>query len=305
MKKIILIKTLILICVFSAYGQQEPQYTQFMYNQSIINPAYVGSTETGSFFGLYRTQWLGLEGAPKTAVLSYNQPIVGSNLGYGVSVLNDRIGPSDETQFSIDLSYTIFLKEDSKIAFGIKTSGNLLNIDYSLLNQFNPGEQILGNNVSNRFSPNIGAGFFYYNSKNYLGLSVPMLLDTKKYNDIENSEVNQRFNLYLTGGKVFDLSQLMKFKPAFIAKSVSGSPLQLDLTANFIFNDKFTFGASYRWSASMSLLAGFQVNKSTFIGYGFDRETTRLSNYNSGSHELFLQFDLFRKNSKIESPRFF
>ena len=305
MKKIILIKVLILISVFSVHAQQEPQYTQFMYNQSIINPAYVGSTETGSFFGLYRTQWVGLEGAPKTAALSYNQPIKGSNLGYGISVLNDRIGPSDETQFSIDLSYTIFLKEDSKIAFGIKTSGNLLNINFNLLNQFNPGEQILENNVSNRFSPNIGAGFFYYTKESYLGLSVPMILDTKRYNDIESSEVNQRFNLYLTGGKAFDINYYMKFKPAFIVKAVNGSPLQLDLSANFMFNDKFTFGASYRWSSSMSLLAGFQVNKSTFIGYGFDRETTRLSNYNSGSHELFLKFDLFRKNSKIESPRFF
>lgn len=305
MKKIILIKALILIGVFSVYAQQEPQYTQFMYNQSIINPAYVGSTETGSFFGLYRTQWVGLEGAPKTAALSYNQPIKGSNLGYGISVLNDRIGPSDETQFSIDLSYTIFLKEDSKIAFGIKTSGNLLNINFNLLNQFNPGEQILENNVSNRFSPNIGAGFFYYTKESYLGLSAPMILDTKRYNDIENSEVNQRFNLYLTGGKAFDINYYMKFKPAFIAKAVNGSPLQLDLSANFMFNDKFTFGASYRWSSSMSLLAGFKVNKSIFIGYGFDKEATRLSNYNSGSHEIFLQFDLFQKNSQIESPRFF
>lgn len=289
----------------STYGQQEPQYTQYMYNPTVINPAYAGSKGYTSIYGLYRTQWVGLEGAPKTANISMNKPIEGSKLGYGVSVLSDKIGVSDETQISVDLAYTLFLQNDSRLAFGLKASGNFLNIDYTKLNQYNPGEQALQNNITNQFSPNVGVGFYYYNKKSYLGASVPMLLNTEKYDDINKTQVNQRYHVYLMGGRVYDLSYNLKFKPAFVSKIVAGAPLQLDVSTNFMFNEKFIIGAAYRWSASVSMLAGFQLNDNLFIGYGYDAETTRLSNYNSGSHEIFLQFDLFRKHSKLETPRFF
>lgn len=289
----------------STYGQQEPQYTQYMYNPTVINPAYAGSKGYTSIYGLYRTQWVGLEGAPKTANISMNKPIEGSKLGYGVSVLSDKIGVSYETQISVDLAYTLFLQNDSRLAFGLKASGNFLNIDYTKLNQYNPGEQALQNNITNQFSPNVGVGFYYYNKKSYLGASVPMLLNTEKYDDINKAQVNQRYHVYLMGGRVYDLSYNLKFKPAFVSKIVAGAPLQLDVSTNFMFNEKFIIGAAYRWSASVSMLAGFQLNDNLFIGYGYDAETTRLSNYNSGSHEIFLQFDLFRKHSKLETPRFF
>ncbi|WP_278035440.1 PorP/SprF family type IX secretion system membrane protein [Flavobacterium nitratireducens] len=302
MKRILII---ILLVSLSSYGQQEPQYTQYMYNPTLVNPAYAGSKGYTSVFGLYRTQWVGLDGAPKTANISFNKPIEASKIGYGVSVLNDHIGVRDETQISVDLSYTIFLQNDSRLAFGIKSSANLLNIDFNKLNQYNPGEQVLQNNISNKFLPNVGVGLYYYNSNSYFGASIPMLLDTQKYDDVNKAQINQRYHMYLMGGKVFDLSYNLKFKPAFISKVVAGAPLQLDLSTNFMFNEKFVVGAAYRWSASVSALAGFQVTDKLFIGYGYDTETTRLSNYNSGSHELFLQFDLFRKNSRIETPRFF
>lgn len=304
MKKRFILHILFLIA-FKTFAQQEPQYTQYMYNQTLINPAYAGSKGNTSIFGLYRTQWVGLDGAPKTANLSINKPIEGSKLGYGISVLNDQIGVSDETQLAVDIAYNLFFENDSRLAFGLKASGSLLNIDFSKLNQYNPGEQILQNNVSNLFSPNIGVGFFYYNKNSYLGVSAPMLFNTKKYDDINKAEVNQRYHLYLTGGKVFDLSYNLKFKPAFVSKVVAGAPLQLDLSTNFMFNEKFVLGAAYRWSASVSMLAGFQLSNTLFIGYGYDAETTRLSNYNSGSHELFLQFDLLGKQKRIETPRFF
>lgn len=304
MKRLFIIYILFLIGT-STYGQQEPQYTQYMYNPTVINPAYAGSKGYTSIYGLYRTQWVGLEGAPKTANISMNKPIEGSKLGYGVSVLSDKIGVSDETQISVDLAYTLFLQNDSRLAFGLKASGNFLNIDYTKLNQYNPGEQALQNNITNQFSPNIGVGFYYYNKKSYLGASVPMLLNTEKYDDMNKAQVNQRYHVYLMGGRVYDLSYNLKFKPAFVSKIVAGAPLQLDVSTNFMFNEKFIIGAAYRWSASVSMLAGFQLNDNLFIGYGYDAETTRLSNYNSGSHEIFLQFDLFRKHSKLETPRFF
>lgn len=304
MKKIFISIILILLSI-KAQSQQEPQYTQYMYNPTLVNPAYAGSKGYTSIYGLYRAQWVGLDGAPQTINLSLNKPISASNLGYGVSIVKDRIGPSDETQFAIDLSYSLFFDNDYRLAFGIKTTANLLNVDYSKLNQYNQGESILQNNITNRFSPNIGAGFYLYNKKGYFGASIPMLLDTKKYDDLSNSGVNQRYHLYFIGGKVFNLSNDVKFKPAFISKIVSGSPFQLDLSGNFIFNDKFTIGASYRMSSSLSAMVGFQINDKLFIGYGYDRETTKLSGYNSGSHEILLQFNLFENNKKIETPRFF
>ena len=132
-----------------------------------------------------------------------------------------------------------------------------------------------------------------------------MLLDTKRYDDISNSDINQRYHLYFMGGKIFDLGSSLKFKPAFISKIVSGSPVQVDLSANFLINEKFTLGAAYRWSASLSAMAGFHISDKLFVGYGYDRETTKLSGFNSGSHEIFLQFELFDNNKRIETPRFF
>lgn len=303
MKKIVY--SLIFLLGLSASAQQEPQYTQYMYNPSVINPAYAGSLGYGSLFSLYRTQWIGLEGAPKTLNLSYHQPLENTNLGVGGNIVHDEIGPSTTTNFSVDVSYTINFENESRLAFGIKAGGELLNIDYTKLNHYNPSDVSFRNNINSQFSPNIGAGLFYYNANSYLGLSVPMLLQTKRYDEFAYSDANRRQHFYLMGGKVFDLSYNVKFKPAFVAKMVAGAPLQVDLTGNFLINEKFTVGVAYRWSAALSALVGFKVNDRIAIGYGYDRETTRLSNFNSGSHEIFLQFDLFKINQQVETPRFF
>jgi type IX secretion system PorP/SprF family membrane protein len=303
MKKIVY--SLMLLLGLIASAQQEPQYTQYMYNPSVINPAYAGSLGYGSLFSLYRTQWIGLEGAPKTLNLSYHQPLENTNLGVGGNIVHDEIGPSTTTNFSVDVSYTINFENESRLAFGIKAGGELLNIDYTKLNHYNPSDVSFRNNINSQFSPNIGAGLFYYNANSYLGLSVPMLLQTKRYDEFAYSDANRRQHFYLMGGKVFDLSYNVKFKPAFVAKMVAGAPLQVDLTGNFLINEKFTVGVAYRWSAALSALVGFKVNDRIAIGYGYDRETTRLSNFNSGSHEIFLQFDLFKINQQVETPRFF
>jgi type IX secretion system PorP/SprF family membrane protein len=303
MKKTVYI--LMLLLGLSVSAQQEPQYTQYMYNPSVINPAYAGSLGYGSLFSLYRTQWIGLEGAPKTLNLSYHQPLENTNLGLGGNIVHDEIGPSATTNLAVDVSYTIRFENESRLAFGMKVGGQLLNIDYTKLNHYNPSDVSFSNNITNQFSPNIGAGLFYYNENSYLGLSVPMMLQTKMYDEFAYSDVNRRQHFYLAGGKVYDLSYNLKFKPAFVAKMVAGAPLQLDLTGNFLINEKFTVGLAYRWSAAVSALVGFKVSDRLAIGYGYDRETTRLANFNSGSHELFLQFDLFKITQHVETPRFF
>jgi type IX secretion system PorP/SprF family membrane protein len=159
--------------------------------------------------------------------------------------------------------------------------------------------------VSNDFSPNLGAGLYLHSDKLYLGISVPNFLQDKKYNDNQYAVFQERMNFYAIGGYVFEISPSIKLKPAFLTKIVTGSPIQVDASANFLFFDKLMLGGAYRWDAAMSALAGFQVSDGLFIGYSYDMETTRLKHYNSGSHEIFLRFELFNKVNKMVSPRFF
>lgn len=287
------------------HAQQDPQYTHYMYNHSVINPAYAGSREGMYIFGLYRTQWVGLDGAPKTATLSMDTPLGKSGLGLGVNFINDRIGAMDENTLSVDLSYGIDLNYEYKLAFGLKGSGNLLNVDYSKLSIYDGSDPVSLVDVENKFTPNIGAGMFLYSEKAYIGLSSPNLFTRTRYDDNSLSTLRQRMHLYLTGGYVFDLNYNLKFKPAAMVKMVEGSPLQVDLSANFMFRDKFTVGAAYRWDAAVSGLVGFQVTDNIMVGYSYDAETSKLSHYNSGSHEIFLRFNLFNGFKRVTAPRFF
>ncbi|MDM1405932.1 type IX secretion system membrane protein PorP/SprF [Myroides marinus] len=292
-------------CFQTMQAQQDPQYTQYMYNTNMVNPAYAGSRGSLNVFGMYRTQWVGLDGAPKTANVSVSTPLGESGLGLGVNFTNDRLGAMDENNISVDLAYAIDLNEDYKLAFGIKTTANLLNVDYTKLNIHNPTDPNSQENIKNKFNPNIGAGLYMYSDKAYVGLSVPNFLTTDRYDDNDITTMRQKMHFYLMGGYVFELGRDVLFKPAALVKAVSGAPLQVDLTANFLLYEKFTLGAAYRWDASVSALAGFQVNENLFVGYAYDFDTTSLRHYDSGSHEIFLRFELFNRRSTINAPRFF
>ena len=291
--------------VNQTFAQQDSQYTNYMYNTINVNPAYAGSRGVMSIFGMHRTQWVGLDGAPVTNVASINTPINNSKFGMGISFVNDRIGPSDENAISADISYTIPTSETYKLSFGIKGTANLLNVDYTKLNRYDLTDPQFQNNIDNKFSPNIGAGIYFHSDKLYAGLSVPNFLETEHFDDNVAATAKERMHYYFIGGYVFDLSDNIKFKPAFLSKVVSGAPLQLDLTANFMFNEKFILGAAWRWDAALSGLAGFQINQNWMIGYAYDAETTKLANYNSGSHEIFLRYEFKGKTEKVVSPRFF
>lgn len=305
-----LLLLLLFLSGFELYAQQDSQFTQYMYNTINVNPAYAGSRGVMSIFGLYRNQWVGLDGAPVTSTASLNTPIGNSNVGLGLSFISDKIGPSDETSISTDISYSIPTSDRFKLSFGLKATANLLNIDFTKLNIYNPADPRFQNNVDNKFSPNIGAGIYFHSNKSYLGLSVPNFLETKHFDESSNSNsasfvAKERMHYYFIGGHVFDLGPSIQFKPAFLTKMVQGAPLQVDVSANFLFNEKFTLGAAYRWSAAMSAMVGFQVNQNWFIGYAYDMETTKLADYNSGSHEIFLRYELFNNFDRVVSPRFF
>lgn len=303
MKTKFLIFALAVSC-YVGFAQQDAQYTQYMYNTINVNPAYAGSRGVMSIFGLHRTQWVGLEGAPVTNAFSVNTPIKYSNLGLGISVINDKIGASDNNTLSADLSYTIKTNEETKLSFGLKASGNLFNIDVTKLtyeHQADPNLQ----SFSNEFSPNFGAGVYLHSNKYYFGFSVPNILQDTKYNDNDYATYKERTNYYLIGGYVFDISPNVKFKPAFLTKVVTGSPLQVDVSGNFLFFEKLILGGAYRWDAAASAMAGFQITDGLLVGYSYDMDTTNLQHYNKGSHEVFLRFELYSKIKKMVSPRFF
>lgn len=307
MKKIFFIVFLVWLPTF---GQQDSQYTQYMYNTININPAYAGSRDVLSIFGLHRNQWVGLDGAPVTNTFAIHTPLKNEKLGLGLSFINDRIGPSDESSISIDFSYSFPVSVNYKLAFGLKATGNFLNVDFTKLNIYNPGDPLAQYNIDNKFSPNVGAGIYYYSDKTYFGFSIPNFLETRHFDKgqasfSQNSVAAERLHYYFILGKVFDISPMVKFKPALLSKIVEGSPLQIDFSANFLFHERFNIGAAYRWDAAGSLLAGFQVSDNWFIGYAYDMETTKLNNYNSGSHEFFLRYEFNKKSERVINPRFF
>ncbi|MCL9806107.1 type IX secretion system membrane protein PorP/SprF [Flavobacterium amniphilum] len=305
MKLRLIILGLLLSCIF-ANAQQEAQYTQYMYNTGNINPAYAGSRGSLSGLIMHRTQWVGLDGAPVTNTAVISSPLgISQKFGLGVSVINDRLGPSDNNVLSVDLSYYVPTSENFKLAFGVKGTADMFKVDFTKVKLFNPNDGLNRENIDNRFSANIGAGLYWYSEKTYLGLSVPYILENNYYDNDIQYVASDRMHLHVMAGHVFNLGSETKFKPSVLSKVVQGAPLQVDLSANFLFFDKLTLGAAYRWSAAVSAMAGFQISDSWLIGYSYDRETTRLGNFNSGSHEVFLRYELFRKYDKVISPRFF
>ena len=293
-----------LISVVSA--QQDAQYTQYMYNTVSVNPAYAGSRGQISVAALHRSQWIGLEGAPQTQTFNVHSPIGYRGVGLGLSIVNDKIGPTSETNFDIDFSYTIYTSTEGRLSFGLKASANLLDIRFSELNQYTQ-DQILQQDIDNRLSPNIGAGIYYHTQKFYAGLSVPRFLETSHFDEASLSTAKEQMNFYFITGYVWDLNSSLKFKPAVLTKVVSGAPLQMDMSVNFMFSEKFMLGGAYRWDAAFSGLAGFQISNKFLIGIAYDREVTELGNaaFNDGSFEVVLRYDFISTKGNLKSPRFF
>jgi type IX secretion system PorP/SprF family membrane protein len=297
---------LLLITTVSVSAQQDAQYTQYMYNTVSVNPAYAGSRGQISVAALHRSQWLGLDGAPTTQTFNIHSPISYKGLGLGLSIVNDKIGPTSETNFDVDFSYTVWTSTEGRLSFGLKASANLLDVNFDELNQFGP-DQTLQQNIDNRLSPNIGAGIYYHTNKFYAGLSVPRFLETSHFEESSLSTAKEQMNFYFITGYVWDLNPFLKFKPTLLTKVVQGAPLQLDLSTNFMFNEKFILGGAYRWDAAFSGMAGFNISKKFLIGIAYDRETTELGNaaFNSGSFEVILRYDFITTKNNLKSPRFF
>ncbi|SHG36681.1 PorP/SprF family type IX secretion system membrane protein [Flagellimonas flava] len=311
MKKSIIIAVLAAVGITKlASGQQDPQYTQYMLNTIVVNPAYAGAGNVLSVSALHRSQWIGLDGAPETQTLSIQSPL-SEKLGIGLSVVNDNIGDGtvQETYFDVALSYTIPASRYGSLAFGLNVGGDFLNVDFSRL--INYGVETNLPNVDSKFSPNVGVGVYYYQEKFYAGLSVPSLLETEHFDNSSTGTsflAKERMNYYFISGYQFDLNRDLVLRPGFLLKAVSGGPVQFDLTTNLTFNDKFSVGAAYRLNSAVSALFGVKFAEKFLLGLAYDVETTALGStqFNDGSFEVFLRYDFInRLNRRNVTGRFY
>lgn len=300
MKKFYIV--IVLLIATQVYGQQDPQYTQYMYNMNVINPAYAGSKENLSFGLLYRTQWAGVDGAPQTATFFGHAPI-SDKVGMGLSVISDEVGPVRETNVYADFSYTLNLGGEHKLAFGIKAGATFHDIGLAGIDLIDPGDPFF-QDISTT-TPNIGAGFFYHTEKYYFAASLPNILDSVHLDANGNKIGSEESHYFITGGYVFDLSENTELKPSFLVKSAFGAPTSFDVNLNARFFKKFEIGGSYRLDDSFSGLINFAITPSLRIGYAYDNVTSDIKRFAPASHEFMLLFDLNFPKKVSRSPRFF
>lgn len=301
------ISILVLFVSTVMLAQQSPHFTQYMYNTQSINPAYVGSKGFTVINLLVRNQWVGLEGAPQTQSLSYDGLIGDKGVGLGFNIINDKIGPTTDMSFNVSGSYTVYLNELTQLSFGMSLGGSLFNIDWNKLKLEEDSDSNLYGNV-NRFLPTLGIGVYLHEENWYVGASIPNFIESDYYDakekSINESIANKRLHMFFIAGYVFNVNENLLFKPAILTKIVSGAPLSMDVSANFLINQKFTAGLGWRLDDSISGLLGFQISKNLHLGYSYDLTTTNFSEYNSGTHELMFRYEMSKPKS-FKSPRFF
>ena len=289
-------------------AQQDPLYTQYMFNKLAVNPGYAGTNDMLSMMVLSRYQWVGFEGAPSTQTFTANSPIANKNIGLGFSVLYDKIGPTRQTGLYFDYSFQIKISKKSKLSLGIKGGGNFYQLDMAELKRLTPYDDpaYADPNIS-KFLPNFGVGVYYYSNNFYFGASVPKLLQNKLVdNDVETyQEGREARHYYFMSGAVMKLSNAFKFQPSIMARLTSAAPFSMDINANFLIVDRVWVGAMYRTSGSFGGLAQILISPQFRIGYAFDFNTSQLQNYNSGTHEIMLNYEFNFKKTNVQNPRYF
>lgn len=293
-----------------ATAQQEPLYTQYMFNTISVNPAYTGTRNALNAVLLSRFQWVGINGAPRTHTFSTHAPIKDLNMGLGFSIISDDIGPVSNTFINLNYAYRINITEKTILSMGIK--GGIYNYyaglqDVSLGNNNNP-DPSFQNNLEQKLQPNAGFGLYLYSDRYYAGFAIPKLIESKLSEfEYQGNVLNQlKRHYFIMVGYVFDASPDWKIKPSLLHKVVEGAPMSLDITGHTVYKETYWIGATYRIGDAFALLASIQVNKQLMVGYSFDMSTSSLASYNNGSHEIVISYDFDRlSKNKVKSPRFF
>jgi type IX secretion system PorP/SprF family membrane protein len=302
----LLLTAIIVLNVFFVNGQQTPQFTQYMYNTISVNPGYAGSREALTIVGLYRSQWVGFSGGPVTSTFSIHSPLRNEKIGVGFSYINDRLGYENFNYMYADLSYTINITQNTKLAFGVKGGFSYYNVDQDIFNDPEVYNDPYFQEKLNRWTPNVGAGLYLHQPKWYLGISSPKLIEND-YNKLGSYVALEQSHFYGIAGYVFDLNKSgnIKMRPTALVKYTKGSPLSYDTTLSFLFNEKFWIGGAYRFDDSVGALVDFQISKQLKLGYAYDYPISKIKPFTSGSHEIMIMFDFKFDNSKYKSPRYF
>ena len=300
--------TVIALCLgASAMAQQDPQFTQYMFNMLALNPAYAGSADRLQIKALTRHQWVGFEGAPTTQTLTAHAPVWHESLCIGGTIMRDQHGPVNQYGFNVDVAYRIIMNK-SKLSFGIKGGVNLFQGKFSELSPLESNDQVFQADVSTKTDPQFGFGVMYYSDRGYIGLSTPKFLRTEFYETDSLafvSETGQRPHWFLSAGYVFDLGTYTKLKPTVLLKAVNGAPMSFDVSANFLFYEKFWLGVMYRHEDAVGAMAQYLISDRFSIGYAYDFPLSPLRNHSGGSHEIMIGLELGKKITGIRSPRYF
>ena len=289
------------------FAQQEPQYTQYMFNTVSVNPAYAGTREALNVLLLSRLQWVGMEGAPRTYDFTIHTPISKYKMGIGLSLVSDSYGPVTNQYLNLSYAYRVNITEKTVLSMGIK--GGIYNYHVNLTGlNFGEGDAYINENPEQKFLPNAGMGLYLFSDSYYIGASVPRLIQTELNGEqITASTLGDlKRHYYLMGGLIFDLSSDLKLKPSIINRFVEGAPTSTDFTAQFLIRDTYWAGFTYRYDEAIALLASVQVNNQLMIGYSYDFQQSELSTFNNGSHEIVISYDFAGfTREKVTSPRYF
>lgn len=287
-----------------SFSQQEPQFTQYMDNMQYYNPAYVGSQGMMNFTALHRQQWVGYQGAPMTTTFAFNTPLRYESVGVGLSLMNDKIGPTNATWINADLSYALrFKKHKGRLSFGLKAGLNILNGDLSSLSKQDATEMSVSTRYQNELQPNIGGGIYYSSTQWFVGLAVPKIIqNTASLTDL--TYLDQR-HYYLTVGGYINASRMLKLRPSAMLKVTQNAPIAVDGSLAFIIYDKLWLGGNYRLAESGGVFVQYQFSNQFKVGYAFEMATSKLRKYNAGTHEILLSYDLLFRKKSLTSPRYF
>lgn len=285
------------------FAQQDPMYSQYMFNTLAFNPGYAGSADVFTVMGLSRHQWVGFKGAPTTQTLVVHSPLPGRKLSLGGSIMHDVTGPAQQNGIFADIAYRIRTGADTRLAFGLLAGVNFFQADLASLTTVQA--EAVNANISSKLLPNFGFGLFWHSPRYYVGLSAPKLMENT-ITDNGTVTVSQEFRHYfLIGGYVMDLNRDLKFKPSFMLRAVQGAPMSLDLNASFLLRERVWFGAMYRLGNGLGFMAQYRFNEQLRAGYAFDLTTTKLAAYNAGTHEVMISYDLKFTQGRTISPRYF
>jgi type IX secretion system PorP/SprF family membrane protein len=290
------------LVMHTAWAQQDAMYSQYMFNYLSINPGYAGSRDVLSVTGLYRNQWVNVDGAPTTITVTADAPIARERMGIGLSVFSDKIGREANTGVYGTYAYRLRLSKKGTLGFGANVG--FTQYTANLAGAISNKPETFGNITE--FNPNFGFGVYYSTDKFYLSVSLPHILDSK-LGSLQGSNVSSlaRKHYFIGAGYVFTINPSVKLKPSFLIKAVEGAPVQADINANLWLVDRVGLGLLYRTGDAFAGLFELQVTPSFRFGYAYDLTTTRIGAYTAGTHELMLRYEFATNKKKIITPRYF